>query len=389
MISLENTEVAFKSRSNAALNKAYYLFKVMANNNFVKLGNVGINTALKLHFPISWAVKPTIYKHFVGGETIEECQDAVRDLEKFNVKAILDFSMEGTEDQKIMEEVLKETLLTIENAAKDKNIPFAVFKPTAFATHQILEKASSKKVLNEKENEEFENFKRRIKTLCERAYQLSVPLMIDAEDTYYQTVIDELITEMSEKYNKKKAIIFNTLQMYRWDRVDFLKKAYKNALEKNYYLGIKFVRGAYMEKERERAQKMGYPSPIQENKENTDRDYNFALKFSIEHIDRISIFSGSHNEYSNIYLTELMEKHKIARNDERIYFSQLYGMSDNISFNLADENYNVAKYVPYGFVKNVMPYLLRRAEENTSVAGQTTRELDFIRKEKKRRKLNK
>ena len=210
--------------------------------------------------------------------------------------------------------------------------------------------------------------------------------MIDAEDHCYQHIIDQVVTEMMEKYNKEKAIVFNTLQMYRWDRLNFLKEALKKAEEGNYYLGMKYVRGAYMEKERERARKMGYPSPIQPDKESTDRDYDAALKFSVEHIDKISIFNGTHNEKSSLYLTELMEKHNIPKNDARIYFSQLYGMSDHISFNLANEGYNVAKYVPYGPVKNVLPYLIRRAEENTSVAGQTNRELALLKNEIQRRK---
>ena len=386
MVSFENTEIAFKIKSNTALNKAYYLFKVMANNHLVKIGDVAVYAALKLHFPIGWAVKPTIYSHFVGGETIEECQKVVTNLEKFNVKGILDFSVEGTEDQQLMEDVLEETLRTIENASKHKNIPFAVFKPTAFATHNILEKASNNETLNETEQKQIDAFRRRVNTLCKKAHELSVPIMIDAEDSYFQQIIDDVVTEMSEKYNKEKAIVYNTLQMYRWDRMEFLKNAYEKAVAGNYYLGMKFVRGAYMERERARAIKMGYKSPIQVDKDATDKDYNLGLKFSVEHIDRISIFNGTHNEYSSKYLTELMSEHNLDNGNKRIYFSQLYGMSDNITFNLAHAGYNVAKYLPYGPVKFVMPYLLRRAEENTAVAGQTTRELDFILKEKKRRK---
>ncbi len=386
MISFDNTEIAFKSKSDTDLKKAFYLFKTVANTGLVKFSKFLVNFALKIHFPINWIVKPTIYKHFCGGETIEESLKIVRLLEKFNVKAILDYSVEGKETLEDINAVLEETLKTIRNAAKNTNIPFAVFKPTAFAKCIVLEKLSAEQELTDEEKEESENFKKRIDLLCKTAYDLDIPILIDAEDTFYQKAIDDVVTEMMEKYNKNRAIVYNTLQMYRWDRMEFLKQAYQKALEGNYYLGMKFVRGAYMERERERAGRLGYKSPIQHDKESTDRDFNASLKFSIEHIDRISLFNGTHNEESSLYLTKLMQEHGIAKDDPRVYFSQLYGMSDHISFNQAYIEYNVAKYVPYGPVKYVMPYLIRRAEENTSLAGQTGRELSLIIKEKQRRR---
>lgn len=386
MISFDNTEIAFKSKSDTDLTKAFYLFKTVANAGLVKFSKFLVNFALKIHFPISWIVKPTIYSHFCGGETLEESSKIVRLLEKFNVKAILDYSVEGKETLEDINAVLEETLKTIHNAAEDPNIPFAVFKPTAFTKSIVLEKLSAAQEMTDEEKEEAKNFKKRIDLLCKTAYDLNIPILIDAEDTFYQKAIDDIVTEMMEKYNKNMAIVYNTLQMYRWDRMEFLKQAYQKALEGNYYLGMKFVRGAYMERERERAKRMGYKSPIQPDKESTDRDFNAALKFSIEHIDRISLFNGTHNEESSLYLTKLMQEHGIAKDDLRVYFSQLYGMSDHISFNQAYIEYNVAKYVPYGPIKYVMPYLIRRAEENTSLAGQTSRELSLIIKEKRRRK---
>ncbi|MCD4683412.1 MAG: proline dehydrogenase family protein [Bacteroidales bacterium] len=386
MFSFENTEIAFKSKSNKDLTRAYYLFKLIANNALVYVGSRISNLALGLHLPVSWAVKPTIYAHFVGGESIDECQKNVRILEKFNVKAILDYSVEGKESLEDINLAMEETLKTIHNAAKDANVPFAVFKPTAFTKELVLEKVSAGEELNDEEKEEAENFRNRVGKLCQTAYENDVPILIDAEDSWFQNFIDEVTYANMEKFNKTKAIVFNTYQMYRWDRLEVLEKAYNNAMEKGYYLGAKFVRGAYMEKERARAEEKGYKDPIQPDKDSTDRDYNAALKFCIERIDRISTFNGTHNEYSSRYMTELMAEHNIPKNNIHCWFSQLIGMSDHISFNLADAGYNVAKYVPFGPVRSVLPYLLRRTEENTSIAGQTGRELSLLITERKRRK---
>lgn len=386
MLSFENTEVAFKSRSDKDLRRAYLLFKLIANNSLVYIGKKLSNFALALNIPVGWAAKPTIYSLFVGGESIDECKDNVRILEKFKVKAILDYSVEGKESIQDINLAMEETLQTIFNASKDPNIPFAVFKPTAFTKEIVLEKVSAKLDLTEDEKKEADNFKERVAKLCQTAFDNNVPILIDAEDSWFQNFIDEVVYENMEKFNKDQAIVFNTYQMYRWDRLGKLEEAYETAVKKGYYLGAKFVRGAYMEKERARAEEKEYKDPIQPDKDSTDRDYNAALKFCIEHIDRISIFNGTHNEYSSHYMVELMEEHKIPKDDRRCWFSQLFGMSDHISFNLANEGFNVAKYVPFGPVKSVLPYLIRRTEENTSIAGQTSRELGLIMKERNRRK---
>ncbi len=386
MLSFENTEIAFKSRSNKDLLKAYYLFKLIGNNSLVFIGEKLSTFAIQLGLPVGWAVKPTIFSHFVGGESIEECQNNVRVLEKFQVHAILDYSVEGKETIEDINLAMEETLKTIYNATKDENIPYAVFKPTAFTKEIVLEKVSAKLELTIDEKKEADNFRERVGKLCQTAFDNNVPILIDAEDSWFQNFIDEVVYENMEKFNKDTAIVFNTYQMYRWDRLGKLEEAYNTAVKKGYYLGAKFVRGAYMEKERARAEEKGYKDPIQPDKDSTDRDYNAALKFCIEHIDRISIFNGTHNEYSSQYMCELMEEHKIPKDDPRCWFSQLIGMSDHISFNLAHEGYNVAKYVPFGPVKSVLPYLIRRTEENTSIAGQTSRELSLIMKERNRRK---
>jgi len=385
MITFDNTEIAFQSKSNNDLKKSYLLFKTLSHPTMVKVGGSLTKAAIKVHFPINWAVKPTIYKQFVGGETIRECVPTVALLGKYNVKAILDYSVEGKESPEDIKAALAETLRSIENAGKNPNIPFAVFKPTAFTTSTVLEKVSAGAALTENEKTEANAFRERVNTLCKAAFDSNIPILIDAEDSWYQNFIDDVVNEMMRRYNQKKAVVFNTFQMYRHDRLDFLKKSHQMAVEGNYFLGAKFVRGAYMEKERLRASKLGYPSPIQPDKEHTDHDYNAALKFCIDNIDRISIFNGTHNENSSQYLANLMEEKGLSKNDPRIWFSQLFGMSDHISFNLAHAGYNVAKYLPYGPVKHVIPYLVRRAEENTSVKGQTGRELGLITKEMKRR----
>jgi proline dehydrogenase len=389
MLSFENTQIAFAGRSDKELNRAYWLFRMISSNVLVSLGKNMTNIALGLKIPVDWLVKPTIYAHFVGGETIDDCWRNVRALEKRGVKAILDYSVEGKESQEDFNNALEETLKTIHNAANDTNVPFAVFKPTAFTKHIVLEKVSAGKELTDEEKGEADHFRQRIGKLCLTAFEKKVPILIDAEDSWFQNFIDEVVYENMEKYNKEFTIVFNTYQMYRQYRLAALENAFNKAVEKGYYLGAKFVRGAYMEKERARAAEKSYTDPIQPDKKSTDRDYNAALKFCIERIDRISVFNGTHNEFSSVYMTELMAEHGIAKNDPRCWFSQLYGMSDHISFNLASEGYNVAKYVPFGPVKSVLPYLIRRAEENTSMAGQTGRELNLILKERDRRQNNK
>ena len=386
MLSFENTEIAFRYKSNSDLSRARILFSAISNPGLVQVGKSLTYLALKLHLPIAWAIKPTLYKHFVGGETLDECEKTVKLLSKYKLKSILDYSVEGGKDQEAMQRTLDETLRSVVHAAKHSDIPFSVFKPTAFASQEVLTLASENTNIDSETAKAIQFFKESVEKLAKTAFENNIPIMIDAEDSWYQPFVDQVVTEMMEKYNKKEAIVYNTLQMYRTDRLDFLKESLRKAEEGNYFLGIKFVRGAYMEKERLRADEKGYPSPIQPDKDATDQNYDAGVAFTLAHLDRISVFSGSHNETSNRLLTELMEKQGLARNESRIWFSQLYGMSDHISFNLADEGYNVAKYIPYGPVRNILPYLIRRAEENTSISGQTGRELALLEQERIRRK---
>lgn len=343
----------------------------------------------KMGLPVNWIVKPTVYRQFVGGETINECSEVIEKLATGKVRSILDYSVEGKENDEDIQKALEETLRAIDYAGINENIPFAVFKPTAFIKSSALELLSSgEKNLPGEVQAEGNKFRDRVNQMCQRAAGYKLPILIDAEDSWYQDFIDLVVYEMQKKFNHEKAIVFNTYQMYRWDRMDVLKKDIERARKEKFFLGAKFVRGAYMERERERAEEKGYKDPIQPDKEATDRDYDLALEYSVENIDAVSIFNGTHNEKSSLLLAELMDKHKLKYDDPRCWFSQLYGMSDNISFNLASAGFNVAKYVPYGPVKHVLPYLTRRAEENTSVKGQTNRELSLIKKELKRRKIN-
>lgn len=386
MIQFDNLETAFHYKSDGELKFAYWLFKMVGNPGLVRLGKAITQMAIKLRLPISWLIKPTIYRHFCGGETIEDCMAVSKKMEKYGMKCILDYSVEGGESPQAIRAALEETLRTIGNARMNRNIPFTVFKPTAFTLGHILERGSLGTLVSADDLTEADKFRERVETLCKAAFEADVPIMIDAEDVKFQPMVDEVVTQMMQKYNQKKALVYNTLQMYRTDRLDFLKESYRKAVEGDYYLGIKFVRGAYMERERTRALKYGYPSPIHPDKPTTDRMYNDGLRFSVDHLDRISIFNGTHNEDSNRLLTELMEQKGLDKKYPGIWFSQLYGMSDHISFNLAAAGYNVAKYLPYGPVRHVLPYLIRRAEENTAVAGQSSRELQMARQEYRRRK---
>lgn len=384
-LDFSNTEIAFKSKSNAELRTSYLLFKAIGMNWLVKLGTPLVETAFALHLPIKPLIKHTVYKQFVGGEDINDCEKAIDNLYKFHIGTILDYSVEGKEAEEDFDYTCKETIETIYKAKNNPKIPFCVFKVTGVARFALLEKVNNNEDLNTQEQAEYDKVKHRIEKICQTAHDNHVRIFIDAEETWIQLAIDNLATEMMEKYNKKEAIVYNTLQLYRHDRLEFLKQSYQKAANDQYYLGVKLVRGAYMEKERARASELNYLDPIQTNKENSDKDYDLALHFCIKNIDRISVCAGTHNENSSKLLAQLMLDNNIPNNDKRIYFSQLYGMSDNLSYNLANAGYNVAKYLPYGPVKAVMPYLFRRAAENTSVKGQTGRELNLILKERKRR----
>jgi proline dehydrogenase len=388
MVSFDNTQIAFSGKTDADLRRSFWLFRMIGSPAFVKMGKAMTTFALKLHLPIKGMIKATIFKQFVGGETIQECNKTVESLGKFHIGTILDYSVEGKESEHDFDACCAETIATIERAKNDPHIPFCVFKVTGLARFALLEKVSAAEVLSAEDVEEFARIRKRVENICSVGHQHGKPIFIDAEESWIQQAIDDLADEMMMKFNKEKAIVYNTFQLYRKDRLPFLKKSFEAAQSQNYILGAKLVRGAYMEKERARALKMNYPSPIQDSKEDTDRDYNNALLFCVEHIDKIAVCAGTHNESSSLLLVKALEEKNIPHDHPHIFFSQLLGMSDHISFNLSSDKYNVAKYVPYGPVKEVLPYLIRRAQENTSVKGQTGRELSLIIKEKERRKGN-
>lgn len=386
MISFDNTEIAFKAKTDTDLTRAYRLFKLVGNPGLVKFGKWATDLALRLRLPIRGAVKKTIFKQFCGGETIAECDATIAQLGKFGIGTILDYSVEGKTSQEDFEATANEIIATILRGSTDVHIPFSVFKVTGIARFGMLEKCNNPETeLTEAERLEFQHVWNRVERICLAAYEAGVPVFIDAEETWIQDTIDRLATSMMAKFNRDRVVVYNTVQMYRHDRLTHIHGALQQAQQGGYHYGVKLVRGAYMEKERERAKQLGYPSPIQPDKESSDRDYNEALSLLVKHIDRCAVVAGSHNEQSALVLTQLMEQSGIEKQDKRIYFAQLLGMSDHISYNLAHHGYNVAKYVPYGPVREVMPYLIRRAEENTSVAGQTGRELTLIMKERKRR----
>jgi proline dehydrogenase len=385
-LSFDNTEIAFNHQSNKELKQSYWLFKVISNNLLVKIGPFFTKLALGIKLPISKIIKGTIFKQFCGGETIEECTSVINKLALEHVGTILDYSIEGEEFEEEFDHTQLEIINTIKKAVElPQAIPFCVFKISGIARFALLEKINFKEELSELEKFEWEKALARVHSICETASQYQKKIMIDAEESYIQDAIDDIGLDMMRKYNKEKAIVYNTYQLYRHDKLASLIADTTIAQTHSFILGAKLVRGAYMEKERKRAITLNIPSPIQPNKEATDRDYDSAISYCVGNIKYISFIAGTHNQKSCQILAEKIEFHAINTNHPHIYFSQLLGMSDNLSFNLANAGFNVAKYVPYGPVKKVLPYLFRRAEENTAIAGQMGRELMLIDTEIKRR----
>jgi proline dehydrogenase len=382
----DNTQIAFSLKSDTELDRAYFLFKLIANEPLVRIGTAVTNFALKASLPVEGLIRATVFDHFCGGINEDDSLKVVDKMFTKGVSSVLDYSVEGKEEEEQFDAVLEKTLKLIEFAKEKKSIPFAVFKPTGFGRIDLYQEVGLGKKITTAETEEWNRVVARFEKVCKAAYDSDVALLIDAEESWMQDAVDDLVEKMMVKYNKTKPIIFNTLQMYRWDRLDYLKKLHEKAKQQGFFIGMKLVRGAYMEKENERALEKGYPTPICASKEATDKNYDASVKYMVDHIDTMSIFEGTHNEISTYALMDLMKEKGIESTDNRVWFGQLYGMSDNISYNLANSGYNVAKYLPFGPVKDVMPYLIRRAEENTSVAGQTSRELGMIKTERKRRK---
>ncbi len=384
----DDTEIAFAMKTDSELERAYFLFKMIKSEPLVRIGTAITNFALKAHMPVEHLIRASVFDHFCGGITEEDCMATIDKMYAKKVHAVLDYSVEGKETENQFDFAMDKTLKILDFVKEKQSIPFAVFKPTGFGRFKIYQKITEKEPLSVEEQEEWRKIEDRYDTVCKKAFENDVPLLIDAEESWMQTAADDLIERMMTKYNKNKAIVYSTLQMYRWDRLDYLKELHKRAIAKGFYIGMKIVRGAYMEKERERATEKRYISPICNTKQETDKNYDAAVLYMMEN-DKMAIFAGTHNEKSSLKLIELADKHKIDKNDIRMWFGQLYGMSDHISFNLAEKGYNVAKYLPFGPVRDVMPYLIRRAEENTSVAGQTNRELKLLKTERRRRKLTK
>ncbi|WP_417195037.1 proline dehydrogenase family protein [Bizionia sp.] len=382
----DNTEIAFQLKSNRELNRAHFLFNMISNETLVKVGTTLTHFALKAHLPVEGIIRATVFDHFCGGVNEEDCLPVIDDMFTKGVSSVLDYSVEGKETEAHFDGAMEKTLKIIRFSDDRKAMPIAVFKPSGFGRFALYQKISEGKSLTETEQAEWGRVVARYDAVCKLGKEKDVEILIDAEESWIQDAVDHLVTNMMRKYNKEVTIVYNTLQMYRHDRMDFLKSQHELAKKEGFYLGYKIVRGAYMEKEHERALEYDYPTPICESKLATDENFNASAQYILDNISDISIFVGTHNELSSYMVMQLMKEKGIAINDNRVWFGQLFGMSDNISFNLANNGYNVAKYVPFGPVKDVMPYLIRRAEENTSVAGQTGRELMLIKKEKERRK---
>jgi proline dehydrogenase len=401
-ISFDNTEFAFEYKTDAQLKKARFLFSMMGQPWLVRIGTRLAPWSIKVGLPVKGIIRKTIFSQFVGGETLNETAVVAKNLGKYNVQVILDYGVEGKEGEDNFDFACEEFIRVINYAATQPNIPFMSVKVTGFARFALLEKLDTlmhaaegtlmKRYLKALENlpadekEEWRRVRHRVMRVCETGAEKKIGVLIDAEETWIQDPVDALTILMMDTFNKERAIVYNTLQHYRHDRLQFLKDSYEAAKERKFILGAKLVRGAYMEKERKRAVEKNYPSPIQPDKESSDKDYNGGIEFCIEHIDRIALIVASHNENSNLYAAQLMQQKGLSLNHPNIHWSQLYGMSDNITFNLAHAGCSVSKYLPFGPIKDVIPYLMRRAQENTSVKGQTGRELGLIKKELERRK---
>ncbi|RAJ83485.1 proline dehydrogenase [Chitinophaga dinghuensis] len=386
-LSFDNTAIAFEAKTDKALKKANFLFSNIGKPWLVKLGATFTPIAFKLRLPIKGIIKNTIFSQFCGGETLEEAAHTALQLGNYHVGVALDYGVEAMEGEENYDHAVPEFIRAIEYAASRPDIPFIAIKITGFARFSLLEKIHAGETLTTEEQQEFERVRKRVLSIAEAAAKNSVGILVDAEESWIQQPVDDLTDEMMALFNKKKVIIFNTFQMYRHDRLEFLKVSLAKAQKEGYLLGAKLVRGAYMEKENKRAAEKGYPTPIQPSKAATDKDYDAGVSFCLENLDNLGLFIGTHNEDSCMLAARILHDKGYAHNHEHISFSQLLGMSDNITFNLAHAGYNVSKYLPYGPVKDVMPYLIRRAQENTSIAGQMGRELGLIRKEMKRRGL--
>lgn len=385
---LDNTKNGFILKSNFELIKAYFLFKIISSRTLTNFGKNLLKLCLKLRLPILFIVKATVFRQFCSGENLQESFKTVKKLNDRKVKSYLHYSVEGQENEKTYDNSLKEVIKSIEFAASKDILDFTVFKPTAIASSEILNKVNEKKELSDFEKGLHDRILDRFDIICRTAFENQIKVLVDAEESWLQGAIDDIVLKMMIKYNTHSTIVYNTSQMYRHDRLKYLNELKKLSIENGFYVGIKLVRGAYIEKENKRAIKRNYKSPICESKNVTDINFNEGARFILSNLDNFSLFCGSHNEKSIYDILEIMKDEGIKKNDSKIWFGQLYGMSDNISFNLAEEGYNVIKYLPFGPVKEVIPYLIRRAEENTSVKGQTSRELELIKKELKRRRSN-
>ena len=386
MVDLNNNINAFNDKSNTDLNRAWLLFLTISNPTISKLLTNLLQIAISLKLPINYLVKISIFKQFCGGETITESRKTIDKLWKSKIGSILDYSAEGKQNDSDFKSVYDQGIKILNESEKKNYIQFVVFKLTGLINFEILEKKNKNILLDQSEENTYKLFLKRLEKICDKAKEINTPVFVDAEESWIQNAVDEIVLNLMKKYNHENVLIFNTIQMYRNDRVDYLNKIIDIGNKEKFKIGLKIVRGAYHEKEIERAKKYNYNIPVHLKKEDTDKDFNKALEICVQNIDRISICSGTHNVKSSEYLIKLMKENGIKSNDKRIYSSQLLGMSDNISYNLAKANYNVCKYVPYGPIKEVIPYLIRRAEENRSISGQMSRELSNIIKEKKRRR---
>jgi len=387
-LDFSNTSIAFSKKTDKQLKQSAMLFRMMNNPFLTGIGTSLALLAIKLRIPFTnTIIRKTIFRQFCGGENLLDCQDAIDNLYEHNALTILDYGAESKSSEEELDFVMEETIRAIELAASNNSVPVVSTKITGLGDNDLLIKIDAGKTLSEKEKEDYDKLLARVDKICAQAHELGVGVFVDAEESWMQEAIDAIVYTMMEKYNKKNVIVFNTYQLYRHDKLAQMKADYKQAISKDYMLGAKIVRGAYMEKERARATEQNYPSPIHMDKPSVDKDFDEAVQFCVENYRNMGSCCATHNVKSNMLQARLIDEHNIPKDHPHLNFCQLYGMSDNITFNIAHAGYNVAKYVPYGPIRDVIPYLIRRAKENTSVTGEMSRELQLISKELKRRDL--
>lgn len=384
------SDSAFSHYSISQLRRTKVLFKILQNPLVSWFSGFVPHIPILLRLPfVKSLIKHYIFSHFCGGEDWKEVHQSALKLQKQNILSSLDYSVECKQTEQDYETTKKVLLNVLEEAKNLSHIPFCVLKITGLGRFALLEKIHNGQTLSDNEKAEWQRVQSRFDSICEKAVDCNTKLLVDAEESWIQKPIDNIVKRAMKRHNQNEPMIYNTYQLYLKAKYEQLKTDWEKAKEKGYILGSKLVRGAYMEKETKRAVKMHLPNPIQPSKAKCDQDFNDSLKFCLKHIDDFGIYIGTHNIESTQKARQLMQEYGIAKSDERVFFSQLLGMREILSYELAQQDYLVSKYTPFGKIAEVIPYLLRRIQENSSVKDQLNDEIKVITRELENQKLHK